>query len=76
MESKWLSMETIIENSPDAAPDERDRIIRQRGALIPEGSQDIQSNAEKANNMSVNRNDEIPDNVEKVVDVEPTTINT
>ena len=76
MESKWLSMETIIENSPDAAPDERDRIIRQRGALIPEGSQDIQSNAEKADNMSVNRSDEIPDNVEKVVDVEPTTINT
>ena len=75
MEAKWLSMETIIENSPDAAPDERDRIIRQRGALVPEGSQEIQDNAEKAHNIAVNRSNEIVDNMTKVVEVEPVSVN-
>ena len=60
MEAKWLSMKTIIEKSPDAAPDETKRIIEERGALIPQGNLD--ANAQKANNMSINRSDEIVDN--------------
>ena len=53
-------MKTIIEKSPDAAPDEVKRIIEERGALIPvEG---MESNAKKAKNMSENRSDEIVDN--------------
>lgn len=60
MEAKWLSMQTIIEKSPDAAPDETERIIKERGALIPLDG--MESNAEKAKNISVNRSDEIVDN--------------
>jgi hypothetical protein len=60
MESQWLSMKTVIEKSPDAAPDEVERIIEERGALIPLDG--MQQNAEKAKNMSVNRSDEIVDN--------------
>ena len=60
MEAKWLSMKTIIEKSPDAAPDEIERIIEERGSLVPlEG---VESNAEKARNISVNRSDELVDN--------------
>ena len=62
MEAKWLSMKTIIEKSPDAAPDEIERIIEERGALVPLDGKDIDSNATKANNMSINRSDEIVDN--------------
>lgn len=62
MESKWLSMKTIIEKSPDAAPDEIERIIDERGALIPLESKAIDNNAQTANNLSVNRSDEIVDN--------------
>lgn len=63
MESSWLSMKTIIEKSPDAAPDEVERIIEERGALIPQKG--VESNAEKANNISKNRSDEIVDNTAK-----------
>lgn len=62
MEAKWLSMKTIIEKSPDAAPDETERIISERGALIPLETKSIESNAQTANNISVNRSDEIVDN--------------
>ena len=62
MEAKWLSMKTVIENSPDAAPDEVDRIIKERGALIPLDTKAIDSNAQTANNISRNRSDEIVDN--------------
>ena len=62
MEAKWLSMKTIIEKSPDAAPDEVERIIEERGALVPLDNKQVDSNAEKANNMSINRSDEIVDN--------------
>jgi hypothetical protein len=62
MEAKWLSMQTLIEKSPDAAPDEADRIIKERGSLVPMDSSMVQSNADKARNISVNRSDEIIDN--------------
>lgn len=75
MEAKWLSMKTIVEKSPDAAPDEVDRIIQERGKLIPECSKEISENAETAHNIAVNRNDEIVDNMTKVEEVEPVTIN-
>ena len=61
MESKWLSMRTILERSPDSAPDEEERIIEERGSLIPlEGVSDADS--EKAARISKNRSNEIIDN--------------
>lgn len=65
MEAKWLSMKTIIENSPDAAPDEVERIIEERGSLIPQGASDIDKDANKAQKISENRSDEIIDNKAK-----------
>lgn len=65
MEAKWLSMKTIIEKSPDAAPDEVDRIIEERGSLIPQGASDIDDGTDKATRISVNKSNEIVDNVKK-----------
>jgi len=65
MEAKWLSMKTIIEKSPDAAPDEIDRIIEERGALIPQGASDIDEGTDKAQRISTNRSNEIVDNKAK-----------
>lgn len=65
MEAKWLSMKTLIEKSPDAAPDEEERIIEERGALIPQGKSDIDADADKAQRISTNRSDEIVDNKAK-----------
>ena len=62
MEAKWLSMKTLIEKSPDAAPDEAERIIEERGSLIPQGASDIDEGTNKAQRISVNRSDEIIDN--------------
>jgi hypothetical protein len=62
MEAKWLSMRTIIEESPDAAPDEEERIRKERGDLVPLDSKGLEQNAQKANNLSINRSDEIVDN--------------
>ena len=62
MEAKWLSMKTIIEKSPDAAPDEVERIINERGSLIPQGASDIDEGTNKAQRLSINRSDEIIDN--------------
>ena len=75
MEAPYLSTQTIIEKSPDAAPDELDRVIKERGALVDRGSQLIADNADKAHNIAINRNDTIVDNMTKVVDVEPATVN-
>lgn len=60
MEAKWLSVQTLIEKSPDAAPDETERIIKERGALTLSG--DLPDNSGKAKNISENRSDEIVDN--------------
>jgi hypothetical protein len=61
MEAKWLSMKTIIEKSPDSAPDEVERIIEERGTLVPQdGIKDADSN--KAARISKNASDEIVDN--------------
>lgn len=65
MEAKWLSMKTIIEKSPDAAPDEVERIIKERGSLIPQGKSDIDDGTDKAQRLSVNRSNEIVDNKKK-----------
>ena len=65
MEAKWLSTRTIIEESPDAAPDETERIIKERGSLLPLDSADIDNAANKANNVSINRSNEIVDNYAK-----------
>jgi hypothetical protein len=65
MEAKWLSMKTIIEKSPDAAPDEIDRIIEERGALIPQGASDIDEGTDKAQRLSTNRSNVIVDNNKK-----------
>lgn len=64
MEAKWLSMQTIIEKSPDAAPDETERIIKERGSLIPQDAiSDADSN--KAARISKNNSNEIIDNTAK-----------
>lgn len=61
MEAKWLSMKTIIERSPDAAPDEAERIISERGALIPQDAV-TDAETEKAARISKNNSNEIFDN--------------
>ena len=64
MESNWLSMRTIIERSPDRAPDEEQRIIAERGALVP--AKDMQTtDGEKAMRIAKNNSNEIIDNQAK-----------
>lgn len=75
MEAKWLSTQTIIEKSPDAAPDETERVVKERGALVGADSSAIDSNASKANSIAKNNSNEIVDNVETVELVEEPTIN-
>lgn len=60
MESKWLSTRTIIERSPDAAPDEEQRIIEERGSLVPADYNE--SDVEKAQRIAENKSNEIIDN--------------
>jgi len=66
MEAPYLSTQTIVERSPDAAPDEIDRIIKERGALVARDSSLVSNTADKAHAIAVNRNDEIRDNEEKI----------
>jgi hypothetical protein len=61
MESQWLSTRTIIERSPDRAPDEEQRIIEERGALVPSSSSKT-VDKEKAANITRNNSNEIIDN--------------
>lgn len=75
MEGTYLSTQTIIERCPDAAPDEIDRVIRERGAITTRDSNLAEDVAEKAHNIAINRNNEIVDNMTKVVDVEAAKVN-
>lgn len=61
MESNWLSMRTIIERSPDRAPDEEQRIIAERGALVPAIGAST-ADGEKAKRIAQNNSNEIIDN--------------
>lgn len=75
MEAPYLSTQTVVERCPDAAPDEVERIIKERGMLVSRNDKTIEENAETAHNIAINRNDTIADNMTKVVDVETTTVN-
>ena len=75
MEAPYLSTQTVLERCPDAAPDEAERVKKERGDLVARDSQLIKNNAEKAHNIAENRNDTIVDNMTKVVDVEAAKVN-
>lgn len=61
-EAKYLSLQTVVESMPDAKPDEVERIMRERGALVPSDSSAVQSEAERSQRISVNRSNIIRDN--------------
>jgi hypothetical protein len=74
MEAPYLSTQTVVERCPDAAPDEVERIINERGALMSRNDQTVEDNAVKATSIANNRNDIIRDNEDKI-EVEPAEIN-
>lgn len=74
MEAVYLSTQTILEKMPDAAPDELERVIKERGALVGRNDKTAESEAEKAGNISRNRSDEIRDNEEKIT-IEESNVN-
>lgn len=74
MEAPYLSTQTLIERCPDAAPDEVERIVEERGALITRDDAKVEQNAESANAIQRNRNDLIRDN-EDMITIEPHQIN-
>lgn len=61
MESQWLSARTIIERSPNRAPDEEQRVVAERGSLVF-ASGTKTANQEKAANITRNNSNEIIDN--------------
>lgn len=57
MESKWLSRESIVEKSPDAAPDEMERIANEKRLDIAtniNNQSQVNANADKATNIATN----------------------
>jgi hypothetical protein len=62
MEAPYLSTRTIIEKCPDANPDETERVIKERGALISRKDTTVDTNAQTAQNISRNNNNLIADN--------------
>lgn len=62
MEAQYLSTRTILEELPDAKPDEIERVFSERGAVIARADANTEQDAEKAFNLSVNRSNEIVDN--------------
>ena len=75
MEGTYLSTQTMLEKMPDAAPDEIERVIKERGALVPRDATSVESNADKAQNLSINRSNEIVDNVEDATNIQETISN-
>jgi len=75
MEATYLSTQTVIEKCPDAAPDEAERIIKERGALVSRNDKTLEEEAGKAKNIAENRNDIIRDNEEKIVEKDIVTVN-
>lgn len=75
MEGTYLSTQTMLEKMPDAAPDEIERVIKERGALVPRDATSAERNADKAQNLSINRSNEIVDNVEDATNIQGTILN-
>ncbi len=69
-EANYLSTQTIIERLPDGAPDEIERVIKERGEVTDRNTANAKKEAEKAGNMARNQSNEIVDNVETVETVE------
>jgi hypothetical protein len=61
MEAPYLSMKTIVEKCPDAAPDEVQRIIDERGSLVKDDKAVLEQ-ADKAQNLAINHSNDIVDN--------------
>lgn len=74
MEAPYLSTQTVVERCPDAAPDEINRIIAERGSLVSRSDKTVEKTAETATSMAKNRNDIIRDNEEKI-EVEDADLN-
>lgn len=66
MEAPYLSTQTVLERCPDAAPDEAERVIKERGSLISRSDKTVEDNAVKATSIANNRNDIIRDNEDKM----------
>ena len=62
MEAPYLSTQTVLERCPDAAPDEVERVIKERGSLVSRDGSMTNQAAQKAENLANNRNDVIVDN--------------
>lgn len=62
MEAPYLSTQTVLEKCPDAAPDEVERVIKERGALMSRNDKTSEAAAQTAENVATNRNDVIIDN--------------
>jgi hypothetical protein len=62
MEAPYLSTQTVLERCPDAAPDEVERVIKERGSLVSRDGSMTNQAAQKAENIANNRNDVIVDN--------------
>ena len=65
MEATYLSTQTIVEKCPDAAPDEIERIINERGSLTSRNDKTLENESEKAGNIARNKSNEIVDNKPK-----------
>lgn len=63
MEAPYLSTQTVLERCPDAAPDEAERVIKERGALVSRSDSAANAAATTAENLAENRNDIIQDNI-------------
>lgn len=65
MESTILSTQTLLEAMPDAAPDEAERVIKERGSLTGRNDKAVEEASEKAKRTAINRNDTIRDNIKQ-----------